>query len=316
MIERSLKLFRTAAAVCNFTEVAAMSGMTQPNVTKQIANLERRLGVRLFQRTGRNVRLTPAGEVLRDECEHLFAVEADILRKLRSAGERSRSYLVGGTATAGSFLLIGMNAVYQKEHPNRILHLKIEHSDALQRMLAAGELTLALTDAPYDRSFFLSEPYCMDRMTPVFAPGYLKRKTFSLGDYIRGGGSFVLDESGFGGRAELERFVREHGLPEIDPARITEVCSLDAVKILVQAGGGISVLSSLAVENEVKAGVLHSGAFSEGEIRRRVDFIWTASGDQRFVNEFVRFCRKRMGRSLLQVPSGAGASAGGSETGG
>ena len=48
MIERRLKLFRTAAAVCNFTEVAAMSGMTQPNVTKQIANLERRLGVQLF----------------------------------------------------------------------------------------------------------------------------------------------------------------------------------------------------------------------------------------------------------------------------
>ena len=306
MIERSLKLFRTAAAVCNFTEVAAMSGMTQPNVTKQIANLERRLGVQLFQRTGRNVRLTPAGEVLRDECEHLFAVEADILRKLRGAGERSRSYMVGGTATAGSFLLIGINAVYQKEHPNRILNLKIERSDVLYRMLAAGELTLALTDAPYDRSFFLSEPYCMDRMTPVFAPGYLKRKTFSLKDYIRGGGAFILDESGFGGRAELERFVREHGLPEIDPAQITEVCSLDAVKILVQAGAGISVLSSLAVENEVKAGVLQSGGFSEGEIRRRADFIWTASGDQRFINEFIWFSRKHMGRSLLRVPANAG----------
>ena len=58
MIERSLKLFRTAAAVCNFTEVAAMSGMTQPNVTKQIANLERRLGVRLFHHQ-RQVREMP-----------------------------------------------------------------------------------------------------------------------------------------------------------------------------------------------------------------------------------------------------------------
>ena len=159
MIEKSLKLFRTAAAVCNFTEVAAMSGMTQPNVTKQIANLERRLGVQLFLRTGRSVRLTPAGEVLRDECEHLFAVESDILRKLRSANERSRSYFVGGTATAGSFLLIGMNAVYQKAHPNRVLHLKIERPEVLHRMLAAGELALALTDAPYDRAYFLSEPY-------------------------------------------------------------------------------------------------------------------------------------------------------------
>ena len=301
MIERSLKLFRTAAAVCNFTEVAAMSGMTQPNVTKQIANLERRLGVQLFQRTGRSVRLTPAGEVLRDECEHLFAVESDILRKLRSANERIRSYFVGGTATAGSFLLIGMNAVYQKAHPNRALHLKIERPEVLHRMLAAGELALALTDAPYDRAFFLSEPYCMDRLSPVFAPGYLKRKTFSLGDYIRGGGAFVLDESGSGGRAELERFVREHGLPELDPAKITEVCSLDAVKILVQAGGGISVLSELAVENEVKAGVLRSGAFSEGEILRRVDFIYTADGDQRFIHEFINFSRKHIGRSLIRV---------------
>jgi len=302
MIERNLKLFRTAAAVCNFTEVAAMSGMTQPNVTKQISNLERRLGVQLFQRTGRSVRLTPAGEVLRDECEHLFAVEADILRKLRSANERRRSYFIGGTATAGSFLLIGMNAVYQKEHPNRTLHLKIERPEVLHRMLAAGELALALTDAPYDRAYFLSEPYCMDRLSPVFAPGYCKRKTFSLGDYIRGGGTFILDESGSGGRAELERFVREHGLPEIDPANVTEVCSSDAVKILVQAGCGISVLSELAAENEVKAGVLQTGTFSEGEILRRVDFIYTADGDQRFIHEFIRFGRMHMGRSLIRVP--------------
>ena len=300
MIEHSLKLFRMAAAVCNFTEVAAMSGMTQPNVTKQIANLERRLGVQLFQRTGRNVRLTPAGELLRDECEHLFAVEADILRKLRSADGRKRSYFVGGTATAGSFLLIGMNAVYQKAYPNRVLQLKIERPEALYRMLAAGELTLALTDAPYDRAYFLSEPYCLDRLVPVFAPGYRKRRTFSLGEYIRGGGQFILDESGAGGRAELERFVREHGLPEPDPAQISEVCSPDAVKMLVQAGGGISVLSELAVENDLKAGVLRAGEFTEGELLRRVDFLYTASGDQRFINEFIRFARKHIGRSLLR----------------
>ena len=304
MIERSLSIFRTAAAVCNFTEVAAMSGMTQPNVTKQIANLEHRLGIQLFQRTGRNVCLTPAGEVLRDECERLFAMEAEIVRKLRSANEGKRLYPVGGTATAGSFLLIGMNAVYRKAHPNRDLHLKIEPPESLYRMLAAGELALALTDAPYDHAFFLSEPYCMDRLRPVFAPGYCKRKVFSLGEYIRGGGEFIFDESDSGGRLELERFVRDHGLPEIPSSKISEVCSSDAVKILVQAGGGISVLSELVVENEVKAGTLQSGAFTEGDILRRVDFIYTADGDQRFIHEFIQFSRKHIGRSLIRVPGG------------
>ena len=169
--------------------------MTQPNVTKQIANLERELDVKLFLRTGRSVQLTPAGEMLKEECERLFALEADILRKVRSARQGMRPYLIGGTATAGSFLLIGMAAIYRKKYPDCRLHLKIERPDALHRMLASGEIALALTDAPYDRNYFLSEPYCTDRLVPVFAPGYRKRRTFSLGEYIRGGGKFVLDET-------------------------------------------------------------------------------------------------------------------------
>ena len=111
MIEQSLKIFRTAAAVGSFTEAAALSGMTQPNVTKQIANLERELDVKLFLRTGRSVQLTPAGEMLKEECERLFALEADVLRKVRSARQGMRPYLIGGTATVGSFLLIGMAAI-------------------------------------------------------------------------------------------------------------------------------------------------------------------------------------------------------------
>ena len=275
-----------------------MSGMTQPNVTKQIANLERELDVKLFLRTGRSVELTPAGETLRDECERLFSLEADILRKIRSAKQGRRPYLIGGTATAGSFLLIGMNAIYQKKHPECRLHLKIERPEALHRMLASGELALALTDAPYDRGYFLSEPYCTDRLTPVFAPGYRKRRTFALGEYIRGGGKLILDESSWGAQSPLRRFLREHGLPEPDPADVTEVCSLDAVKTLVQAGAGISVVSELAVENEVKAGVLQAGRFAEGELCNRVDFIYTAFGDQRFIHDFISFARKHIGRSL------------------
>ena len=85
------------------------------------------------------------------------------------------------------------------------MHLKIERPDALHRMLASGEIVLALTDAPYDRGYFLSEPYCTDRLVPVFAPGYRKRRTFSLGDYIRCGGKFVLDETMWGAQSPLRR---------------------------------------------------------------------------------------------------------------
>ena len=298
MIEQNIRIFRTAAATLNFTEAAAMLGMTQPNVTQQLAKLERELHVMLFARNGRAVELTPAGRALLEECDRLFALENDILRKVRSAEEGKQSFTLGGTMTAGSFLLIGMNAAFQHSHPNFSLNLQIGSLPALQRRLAAGELELILTEDPYDRRHYLSEPYCTDRLIPVFAPGYIRRKTLSLGDYIRCGGKFILNGTGTGAHFAFTRFLREHDLPEPGAGTVTEAGGLEAVKQLVQSGAGVSILSELAVENELKAGILRTCAFSEGEICRTVDFIYLPVGRQRFIQDFIRFCRKHKGLSL------------------
>ena len=298
MIERNLEIFRTAATVLNFTEAAALLGMTQPNVTQQLAKLERELGVMLFFRNGRNVELTPAGRVLLEECGRLFAAEERILRKLRSAGRERRSFALGGTVTAGSFLLLGMTTLFRRENPDCELQLKIDRQSALLPLLAAGELDLLLTEDPYDAQFFLAEHYHTDRLVPVFAPGYLREERFSLGEYIRSGGAVVVSEFGSGLRLAFDRFLKEHRLPEPEAPQLVEVNSPDAAKQLAQSGLGIALLSDLAVENERKAGVLRQGCFTEGEMTRPIDFIYHASGDQRFIGEFVRFCRRRKGLSL------------------
>lgn len=298
MIEQSIRIFRTAAATLNFTEAAAMLGMTQPNVTQQLAKLERELHVMLFVRNGRGVELTPAGRVLLEECEYLFSLESGILRKIRNAEAGKQSFALGGTMTAGSFLLIGMNAAFQHSHPDFSLDLKIDALPALQRRLAAGELELILTEEPYDRRHYLAEPYCTDRLIPVFAPGYMRGKTFSLGDYIRSGGRFILNSSGTGVHFAFTRFLREHDLPEPGAGTVTEAGGPEAVKQLVQSGAGVSILSELAVENELKAGILRTCPFSEGEIRRDVDFIYLPTGRQCFIQDFIRFCRRHKGLSL------------------
>ena len=299
MIEQSIRIFRAAAETGSFTAAAALLGMSQSNVTQQMAKLERSLKTPLFFRNGRKVELTPAGQVLKEECVRLFDAESDILRKLRHAESRKAAFTLGGTVTAGSFLLPGLAAGFCRERPRHALFLKIGPQEELQNRLEAGELELVLTEEPFDREHFLFEPYCKDRLVPVFAPGFRRQKRFSLAEYLGKGNPLVLDEYASPAHRAFLRFLRERQLPEPDPAVIHEVASLDAVKLLVQSGPGIAVLSELAVENELKAGVLQAGSFIEGELLREIDFMYLPSGNQKFIGEFIRFSRARRGLSLL-----------------
>ena len=84
MIDRKLNIFRMAAVLNNFTEAAAALGMTQPNVTQQIAQLERELGHTLFERDGRQVHLTPAGRTLLQESEKLLNEAEQLIRMIHN----------------------------------------------------------------------------------------------------------------------------------------------------------------------------------------------------------------------------------------
>lgn len=298
MIERNLRIFRTAAAVLNFTEAAEILGMSQPNVTRQLARLERELGTMLFLRTGRSVELTPEGEVLKEECEKLFSMESGILRKLRDAAKGRSSYTLGGTVTAGSFLLIGMIAAYRRENPECALDLEIGGAADLLARLDAGELDLVLTDDVYDRKHFLCEPYCTDELIPVFAPGLIRERDLSVKEHLRRGSRFIFVGLNSGSCRAFLHYLRRRRLPEPADDQLTAAGSLDAVKQLAQSGAGIAVLSSLAVENELKAGVLLRGVFSEGPLARPVDFVYTPSGKHAFIDGFIRFCRRRRAPSL------------------
>lgn len=297
MIEKVLKIFYAAATVGSFTEAASVLGMTQPNVTQQLARLERELRVRLFRRDGRNARLTPAGEALKSECRRLFALERGIMEKVRGAAEGKRVFLLGGTEAAGTWLLPGMAAAYRKSHPGIGLDLRIGDGEFIRDALASGEVEVALTDGDYDREYFFHEHYCLDRLVPVAAPGYVPAE-FPLGEYLRKGGRMILEAPGAAGREAFGAFIRARGIAEPERVNVIEVNSIEAAKQLAQSGFGVAVVSTLATENEVKAGMLRPSRFAEGEINRDVDFIFLPDGDQRFIGDFIAFCREHRGVSL------------------
>lgn len=80
-----LRYFYEACRTLNLTRAAQNLYVSQPALSKHIADLERDVGVQLFVRTNRNLMLTPGGEALAEECARLFDHEEDIYRKVRSA---------------------------------------------------------------------------------------------------------------------------------------------------------------------------------------------------------------------------------------
>lgn len=287
-----------AAILNNFTETAAALGMTQPNVTRQISLLEQKLGISLFERDGRKVHLTPAGKALLKETERLLADAERLQRMVQCAAEGIRHYYVGGTLTAGGYLLPEYVALYMKSHPKCNLELRIGNTQEIEDLLKTHQLDVALVEGPFDRNCFFAEPFIEDELVPVFSPGYCGKR-FSLASYLKAEKRLILREQGSGTRYYFDRFLEEKKLPPPRSNSVVEANSFDALKQFVRHKLGISVISTLAIADELESGALESGTFTEGRISRRMNFIYMADENLKFAESFISFCKRHeKGRNI------------------
>ncbi len=292
LLDKKLEIFRMAATLRHFSEAAEALGMTQPNVTQQIARLEEEIGSALFVRQGRQVSLTPAGEALLAECNRLFATVSEVRRHVRNAAAAVRRYRIGGTMTAGGFVLPELAAAYMAQYADCNVNLHIANTHEISDLLKSRTLDLALVEGPYDEEYFAGREFLEDELIPVAAPGVLPPR-FSLGEYLRDGGRLVLREPGSGTRYYFDAFCRRHGLELHREDCLIEVNNFDALKHLVRGRHGITVISELAVADELDAATLRSSRFTEGTIRRRMNFIYQVGENPVFAEHFIRFCRGR-----------------------
>jgi len=101
-----MNVFLTAAETQNFSEAARQLHMTQPAVSMQIQSLEQRLGVDLFERSGRRIQLSEAGETLMPMARELVSMALTIEEAIKSLGGEVVGHLkLGCSTTAGKYIL-------------------------------------------------------------------------------------------------------------------------------------------------------------------------------------------------------------------
>ena len=140
-----LRCFTTVAEELHFGRAAVRLHMTQPPLSRQVQLLEQRLGVTLFERTSRSVRLTSAGRgFLADAKQILRLAESATLAVRRAARGESGSVTIGFTAASGYGVMPGMIAQWRARVPGVEVNLREMVTAEQVEALAAGVLDLAL----------------------------------------------------------------------------------------------------------------------------------------------------------------------------
>ena len=237
---RQLEYFRMTAKLRNLTRAAAELEVSQPNITVAIQKLESLLGLRLFDRSQKQVLLTAEGEIFLHRVEPALDILHDALRELEDYKNLSKGNIrIGIPPMIGAYLFPRICSDFQKIYPHLSISLYEEGSMAIRENLEAGELDfgiIILSDIPAALNTF---PMCTSELVacvPEDSP-LASRPSFRLKD-CDNENLIVMKHGSFIRRMLSDRFASMG----ISPNVVLESNQIEIIKHLVANGIGLACL--------------------------------------------------------------------------
>lgn len=252
MTFRHLRIFEAVCRHMSITRAAEELYLSQPSVSLAIAELEKSYNVRLFDRIGKRLFLTPAGEDLLGYVRSITGLLEDMEQHLRS-GARSRILKVGASLTVGSCLIPSCAEEFAKRHPDIRVEITIDRTDVIEQKVLANSLDIGFVEGLPKAGQLRITPFAEDELTPVCHPDspYLKNAPITCRELAEL--PLLLREKGSGTRAVVDSIM---DLQEITLTPLWESLSILALVRGVEAGMGVSVLPLRLVGERIRQGKL------------------------------------------------------------
>lgn len=293
---RHLRTFRTVCDRRSFSQAAEELDLTQPAVSFQIQALEKHFGMRLLDRGGGHVELTDAGEVLLRYAKRILTLSEEMEREISDESRPLDGRLVLGASTGpGEHVLPQLLGEFQRAHDGVRVSLKVGDTEAVIDWVQEHVLEAGIVGATRPHRSLEFEPFLRDELILIVPPNhpFAERSRVTLDDILSE--PFILQQEGAGVRPVLDRELRKHGHRLRDLNAPLELGQQESAKAAVEAGFGISIISSLAVEQELERGTLATVAVEGLEPVR--DFYSVRSARRtpsRLVTAFLDFARARL----------------------
>ncbi|WP_432170571.1 LysR family transcriptional regulator [Streptomyces sp. 1222.5] len=265
-----LELLLAVARLGSLGAAAREVGITQPAASSRLRSMERQLGVALVDRSPRGSRLTDAGALVTDWARRVVEAAAAFDAGARALRDRRDSRLrVAASMTIAEYLLPGWLLALHAERPDTAVSLLAGNSTKVAELLLAGEADLGFVEGLTAPTGLDSVVIAHDRLIVVTAPGHpWARRRRPLTPEELAATPLILRERGSGTRQVLDAALGGLARP------LLELSSTTAVKASAVTGAGPSVLSELAVGEELAMRRLVSIPVEGVSLRRDLRAVW------------------------------------------
>jgi DNA-binding transcriptional LysR family regulator len=286
-----LHIFQMVATHQSFSRAAEAMEITQPAVSIQVQELEKFLGITLFHRRHRGLRITEAGDAVLAYSQQIFALSSQLVDTVQEMEDLQTGHLVlGASTTPGEYVLPLVVGRFRQVYPGIHVELVIGNTRTIIQRILDRDMDLGMVgDHVEEHSNELEMvDFQDDEIVMVAAPSHPAASMVNptVEQIVDHG--LIMREEGSATRLSAERLLRELG---VVPKIAIELGSNQAVKQAASACGGIGIISRLGITAELKANMLTVLDVQGWECRRPLTLIQPKdrylSPSQRAFREFL-----------------------------
>ncbi len=259
MTLEQLRVFVAVAEHQHVTRAAKELGITQSSASAAVAALEARYGAKLFDRVGRQIHLTETGRLFLPEARAVLdrvATARSVIEE--DPSEATGTVAVGASQTIASYWLPRRLVSFQAAHPGVRLDVVIGNTREIEAAVAEGAVNLGLVEGPTQHPALLRYRADQDRLMLVVAADQPPLPEIEPGRLDLRSISWVVREEGSGTRVVLRDLAQRAGLKFDDLKIVLVLPANEAVREMVEAGAGATIISEHVVASAVAAGKLRA----------------------------------------------------------
>lgn len=263
----------------SFSKAAKELYLTQPTVSAHISTLERELKVRLFIRNTKEVMMSEAGQELYRYAKQMVELECQIAEHFNMRGKNSSSHCVTIAASTipAQYLLPEVLMQFKKRYPDEQFKLIETDSTEVVSQIVNSMADVGFTGTVLEKKYCRYIPFYKDKLA-IITPNTEKYRTLleSSKDDISWikKEHIIMREEGSGTRKEAQKQLKKAGIETANLDIIASIDNQETIKRSVRQGMGISVLSRLATEEEVRDGQILAFPIPKSDAGRDINLVY------------------------------------------
>jgi DNA-binding transcriptional LysR family regulator len=267
-----LEVFSAVAAEKSFSRAGHKLGRTQPAISSAIKLLEGELGEPLFDRMGKSIRLTVAGELLSEYAKRLLRLREEAVLAVGELRGLSRGTLrLGANETTCLYLLPEVLAAFKQAYPQVQIDIHRAITRSITERVIDGALDFGIVTLPIKNARLEAITIHRDEMALIVGPAHAlaSRRSVKMSDLEDE--PFILHKIGTTTRERLVKHFNDGGVK----MKVTmELASIETIKRFVSIGMGISIVPRLCIAREIEEGSLRALTVRDARFQRKLGLIY------------------------------------------